>query len=116
MAEGKKTDELRKKLEQYFALNEVKSLAGLAAYLGTDTAALKKDLLKKGRKGNLLRGAMTRMEHELIEYGLKGKYNATITSFLLKSAFNYQEKREDKPEPEGKIKIELSDELKKYSE
>lgn len=109
-------EELEKKLREYLGRDEVKSIAGLAAFLGTDSDTLRKGLKKKGRKSELLKGALTHMEKELIELGLKGKYNATITSFLLKSVFNYKEKREDTPEDDGNIKIELAQELKKYAE
>lgn len=102
--------EFETKVNAYLETDGVKSFAGLAVWLGVDTDELRATARSGGRKAGVLRHAAAWLEKELIENGLRGKYNATMTSFLLKTAFNYSEKHND--EADAPIRIELSDELK----
>ena len=105
----------RKKLSEaidaYFADEEsVKSFAGLALCLGVDSDGLAK-LFADVRFGDILARAGTHIEKDIVENGLRGRYNATMSSFLLKTVFGYSEK----PEPASDIKVEVAEELKKYA-
>ncbi|MDR3643790.1 MAG: terminase small subunit [Clostridia bacterium] len=103
-------NELSQHIDEYLKRqDEVKSLAGLAVYLKTDQEALRELLDGKGPKARLIGYAMDCIEKELIENALKGKYNATMASFLLKSGYG-RERHDDAPQPTG-VKIELADEL-----
>lgn len=106
---------LEEALAGYFSGEEaVHTPAGLAVHLGVDKAALERLAQDGGRTGGLLRLAHTRMEKELLENGLRGKYNATMTSFLLKCAFGYRDKPEEAAAP-GPVRVEVSDELRQYA-
>lgn len=107
--------EFEEKVKAYLEADGVKSFAGLAVFLGIDTDELRGVSRSGGRKAALLRCAAACMEKELVENGLRGKYNATMTSFLLKTSFNYSEKHDAAPEA-GPIRIELSDDLKNLAE
>lgn len=103
---------LKEKLDAYFSdADTVKSLPGLALYLGMDTAALEK-LQENPRCGPLIAMAHTRIEREIVENSLKGRYNASMSSFLLKTVFGYAEKGE---RTTGDVKIEVAEELKPYA-
>jgi hypothetical protein len=95
--------------------DEVKSLAGLSVFLQTDKQQLLEVLDKNDKYAEILKYAVTYMEKEIVENGLRGKYNATMASFMLKTVFGYKEKRDDQSEFNSDIKIELADELKKYA-
>lgn len=102
-------------LEGYFAGEEaVHTPAGLAVWLGMEKPALERLAREDGRGGALLRMALTRMEKELLENGLRGKYNATMTSFALKCVFGYRDKPEETSAP-GPVRVEVSDELRQYA-
>lgn len=109
-------NQLKKQIDSYFeAGEEVKTPAGLAVYLGIDRAAFEKLAAEEGSTGNLLRFAKTRMEKEIVENGLKGKLNATMSSFILKTTFGYRDKPEETAALTDPLKVEVSDELKKYA-
>jgi hypothetical protein len=108
--------ELSAKVIEYLERqDEVKSLAGLSVFLQTDKQQLLEQLSKGGKSSDILNFALTYMEKEIVENGLRGKYNATMASFMLKAVFGYKEKRDEQPEAAGDIKIELADELRKYA-
>jgi hypothetical protein len=105
----------RKKLiediDSYFSDEEsVKSFAGLALHLGVDSDGLS-ELFADKRFGDVLARAGTHIEKDIVENGLRGRYNATMSSFLLKTVFGYSEK----PEQAADVKVEMADELKKYA-
>jgi hypothetical protein len=103
---------LQKRIDIYFSDEEsVKSFAGLALFLGTDTNALAR-MLADSRFADILALAGTHIEKDIIENGLKGKYNATMSSFLLKTVFGYSEKG---GETAGDVRVEVSEELKRYA-
>ena len=103
---------LRERIDAYFADEEgVKSFAGLALFLGIDSAALAR-MLADARYAGILAGASTHIEKDIVENGLRGKYNATMSSFLLKTVFGYSEKS---AEAAGDVKVEVTEELKDYA-
>ena len=105
---------LKGRIERYFAQEEgVKSLAGLALSIGTDSRTLAGMLGGGDGAAELIGMAMTRIEKDIVENGLKGKYNATMSAFLLKTVFGYSEK--DGQAAPGDVKVEMSDELAKYA-
>lgn len=109
---------LAEKIDEYFGTEEdggdgragVKSFAGLALSLGVDAGGLDK-MFADSRYADLLALAGTRIEKDIVENGLRGRYNATMSSFLLKTVFGYSEKAE----PAGELRVEVADELKKYA-
>lgn len=107
---------LRRLVENYFADNEsVKSFAGLALHLGVDRETLE-SWIDKEEYGfcEILSLARTRIEKDVIDNGLRGKYNATMATFILKSAFGYRDKQDD-ARNSAPIRVEVTDELKKYA-
>lgn len=98
---------------EYLSDDGVKSLAGFALYLGISRSALEK-LESDKRYSYFISFAKTAIEKDIVENGLRGKYNATISSFLLKTCFGYREKPEEKL-PDA-VRIEVADELSAYSE
>ncbi len=106
--------ELRRRVDAYFAGEEtVRSPAGLALAVGLDADTLEAMREADDNTGRLLRLAMTRLEKEIVENGLRGKCSATMTTFLLKTRFGYREK--GAPPKEGEAPVELPEELKKYA-
>lgn len=103
---------LARRIEAYFEQQGVKSLPGLAVFLELDGAALAEQLETPGCLQPLFLAAKTRIERDIVENGLKGAYNASFSSFLLKTAFGYSEKAA--PQPAG-LEVELSDELRRYA-
>lgn len=106
---------LRKMIDSYFETEDgVKSLAGLALHIGIDKQTLENWLEDEQLGASSALGiAKTRIEKDIIENGLKGKYNATMASFLLKTTFGYRDREETKSG--GPVRIEISEELKKYA-
>lgn len=106
---------LKKHIEEYFDDGEsIKSLPGLAVALGIDVRTLTTMQVETEKgKNELLTLACVRIEKDIVENGLKGKYNATMSSFLLKTCFGYSDKGEQSPT--GDIYIEVADELKKFA-
>lgn len=105
---------LKKLIDAYNETDCVKSLAGLALFLGIDKATLTQWQLDSESKFNsLINYAKTCIEKDIVENGLRGKYNATMASFILKTSFGYRDKGEDMPH--GPVKIEVSDELREYA-
>lgn len=104
---------LRQHVDEYLAGEEVKSPAGLAVAVGVDSGRLREMLGGDGAAAEVLRLAMTRLEQEIVESGLRGKANATMTTFLLKTQFGYREK--SGAAKEGDAMVELPEELKKYA-
>lgn len=105
---------LRQKIDEYIAQDSVKSIAGLALYLGVDRSVFG-HWLREGdeRLSDILNYARTCIEKDVVENGLKGKYNATMASFILKTSFGYRDRGGDiSPEP---VKIEVADELMEYA-
>lgn len=103
---------LQQSINAYFADEDsVKSFAGLALFLGTNTGTLT-GLLADSRFADMLAIAGTHIEKDIVENGLKGKYNATMSSFLLKTVFGYSEKSD---QPTGDVRVEVADDLKKYA-
>jgi hypothetical protein len=103
---------LQRQIDEYFCDEEsVKSFAGLALFQGTDTNTLAL-LLADSRFAEPLARAKTHIEKDIVENGLKGKYNATMSSFLLKTVFGYSEKNE---QATGEVRVEVAEELKKYA-
>jgi hypothetical protein len=92
----------------------VKSLAGLALFLEIDRATLMR-WQADGEEGfaELIGYAKTCIEKDIVENGLRGKYNATMASFILKTSFGYRDKGDDMPQ--GAVKIEVSDELREFA-
>lgn len=95
--------------------DEVKSLAGLSVFLQTDKQQLLEALNKGDKSSEIINYALTYMEKDIVENGLRGKYNATMASFMLKTVFGYKEKKDEQPEFGNDIKIELAGELEKYA-
>lgn len=91
----------------------MKSLAGLALSVGIDSRTLTGMLGGGDGAAGLVGMAMTRIEKDIVENGLRGKYNATMSAFLLKTVFGYSEK--GGPAAPGDVKVEMSDELTKYA-
>lgn len=114
LKKGLSKSRLKSRIDQYFSDEEsVKSLAGLALFLDTDTKTLTGLLSENSGRSEMVSRAKTRIEKDIIENGLRGKYNATMSSFLLKTAFGYSEKAEQIQS--GDVKIEVSEELKKFA-
>lgn len=108
---------LARQVDEYLAAPDgVKTPAGLAAFLGVGTAALEETACGGGARGTVLQRAMARMEAELIESALRGDSNASMTSFLLKCCFGYQEKRTTRAEPQPARLPELSGPLAEMAE
>lgn len=104
---------LQQALEEYFADTEsVKSLPGLALALKVDGKTLEEWM--RDPKYSELKLAGIRVEKELVENALRGKYNATTATFLLKTVFGYREKAEENG-PAGPIQVEVSDELRRFA-
>lgn len=104
---------IKEGVEAYFSDEEsVKSLPGLALALGIDTAELSRITVSEGAAGRLLSLAKTRIEKDVVENGLKGRYNASMSSFLLKTSFSYSEKTEPASQ---NVKVEVADELKRFA-
>jgi len=105
---------LQKMLADYFDDTEsVKSLAGLAIFLGVDSKLLLTMLQDGSGLSEQLNIAKTHIEKDIVENGLRGKYNATMSSFLLKTCFGYSEKVEQ--QATGDFRVEVADELKKFA-
>jgi len=105
---------LKKLIDAYNESDCVKSLAGLALFLKTDRATLTRWQTDDTEGFSELIGyAKTCIEKDVVENGLRGKYNATMASFILKTSFGYRDKGEDMPQ--GAVKIEVSDELREYA-
>lgn len=103
--------DLKNRIDDYMKQTpDAKNLAGFAVFMGLD----KKTTLDLLRKKDALDYIMTYLEQDLIENGLRGKYNTTMASFLLKSSFGYGDKDEEKEE-DGCIRIEMDGELEKYA-
>lgn len=100
-------------IDEYLSVDGVKSLAGLSAFLGISREKLEK-LESDRRFTALIAFAKTVIEKDIVENGLRGKYNATMSSFILKTCFGYREKPEEKLP--GAVRIEVADELSAYSE
>ena len=105
---------LKKQIDAYIESDSVKSLAGLALFLEVDRATLTR-WQTGGDEGfaELIGYARTFIEKDIVENGLRGKYNATMASFILKTSFGYRDKGEDTPL--GAVKIEVSDELREFA-
>lgn len=105
---------LKKLIDEYNEQDCVKSLAGLALFLGVDKAVLTQWQHDGADKfDDLICYAKTCIEKDIVENGLRGKYNATMASFILKTSFGYRDKGDDLPH--GPVKIEVSDELREYA-
>lgn len=87
-------------------------MPGLAVFLTIDHETLNR-MCEEKSYAEIFALAKTYIEKDIIENGLRGKYNATMSSFLLKSVFGYRDKGDD--EPKGAVKIEVADELSEYS-
>ena len=112
-----KQKEFSEKISAYLNDTEgIKSVAGLCVHLNISKSRFTEMLGKGGKIGSQLEYAFTVIEKETVENSLRGKYNATISSLLLKTTFGYKEKVPEQTETSGEIKIELSDELKRYAE
>lgn len=103
---------LKKLIDAYNESDCVKSLAGLALFLGVDRQALTQ-WMNDEEYADIIGYAKTCIEKDIIENGLRGKYNATMASFILKSSFGYRDKGDELPQ--GPIRIEVADELSKYA-
>ena len=91
---------LKRLIDAYVETDGVKSLAGLALYLGIDS---------KDGYSEIIAYARTCIEKDIVENGLRGKYNASMASFILRSSFGYRDKGE--LPPQGPVKIEVAEEL-----
>ena len=104
------------KVHDYLSEQEqVKSLAGLGVFLQMDKQQLLELSSKSNKFAEIISYAITFMEKEIVENGLRGKYNATMASFMLKTVFGYNEKKDEQSELNADIRIELADELKRYA-
>jgi hypothetical protein len=101
---------LKRLIDAYVETDGVKSLAGLALYLGIDSAELNQ-LQSDSKDGysEIIAYARTCIEKDIVENGLRGKYNASMASFILRSSFGYRDKGE--LPPQGPVKIEVAEEL-----
>lgn len=99
--------------DEYLSIDGVKSLAGFAQYLGISRWGLE-SLESDKRFAAIISFVKTAIEKDVVENGLRGKYNATMSSFILKTCFGYREKSEEKLP--GAVRIEVADELSAYSE
>jgi len=105
---------LRKLIDEYISEESVKSLAGLALYLGVNRSALIQwQTDSESGLAEIVGYAKTCIEKDIVENGLRGKYNATMASFILKTSFCYSDKGDEMPS--GPVKIEVSDELREYA-
>ena len=105
---------LQKMLADYFDDTEsIKSLAGLAVFLCIDSKLLTAMLQDGSSLSEQLNIAKTHIEKDIVENGLRGKYNAAMSSFLLKTCFGYSEKAEQPLA--GDFRVEVADELKKFA-
>jgi hypothetical protein len=105
---------LRKLIDEYIGEEGVKSLAGLALYLGVDRSTLSQwQADSESGSAEIVGYAKTCIEKDVVENGLRGKYNATMASFILKTSFGYRDKGDDVPS--GPVRIEVSDELREYA-
>ena len=105
---------LKNLIDGYIGSDGVKSIAGLALSLGVDRSTLFKwqSNFERGY-AELIGYAKTCIEKDIVENGLRGKYNATMASFILRSSFGYRDKGVEMPN--DAVKIEVSDELSKYA-
>jgi hypothetical protein len=105
---------LKKLIESYNESDCVKSLAGLALYLGVDRLTLTRwQADSEDGYAEIISYAKTCIEKDIVENGLRGKYNATMASFILKTSFGYRDKGDEMPQ--GAVKIEVSDELREFA-
>jgi hypothetical protein len=105
---------LKKLINEYIGDDSVKSLAGLALFLGVDRATLTQWQTGGDDGFNEIVGyAKTCIEKDIVENGLRGKYNATMASFILKTSFGYRDKGDETPS--GPVKIEIADELREFA-
>lgn len=104
---------LRKLIDAYNESDCVKSFAGLALFLDVDRSTLMRWMNDDEGYADIISYAKTCIEKDIVENGLRGKYNATMASFILKTSFGYRDKGDDLPQ--GAVKIEVSDELSKYA-
>lgn len=105
---------LRELILEYTKTDSVKSFAGLALFLGIDHETLQEwERNSDSNYYELMNLAKTYIEKDIIENGLKGKYNATMASFILKASFGYSDK--GLAQNDSTIKIEVADELNKFA-
>jgi hypothetical protein len=105
---------LKRLIDAYIESDCVKSLAGLALFLEIDRATLTRWQYDVEEDfAELISYAKTCIEKDVVENGLRGKYNATMASFILKTSFGYRDKGDDSPQ--GAVKIEVSDELREFA-
>lgn len=105
---------LKELINEYAKSENVKSFAGLSLFLAIDKETLKKwEFDSESKYYDLINYAKTLIEKDIIENGLRGKYNATMASFLLKATFGYSDKGQI--QNDSTVKIEVADELLKYS-
>lgn len=98
-------------IDEYVASDGVKSLAGLSLYLGFDREELKElEYDSDGGYDKIISYAKTCIEKDIVENGLRGKYNASMASFILRSSFGYRDKGDE--HTQGTVKIEVADDLK----
>lgn len=101
---------LKEMIDSYIQSDGVKSIAGLALFLGIDRDALMKI---SDTCGDIISYARTCIEKDIVENGLRGRYNASMASFILKSSFGYRDKGDEtNREP---VKVEVSDDLLEYA-
>ncbi len=94
---------LKKMIDEYIVSDSVKSLAGLALYLGVDRVTLNEwQNCSDNGYTEIVGYAKTCIEKDIVENGLRGKYNATMASFILKTSFGYRDKGEETPSRPGK--------------
>lgn len=106
--------ELEERASEYLAMpEEARTLAGLAVAVGMDRRELTAAMGGKGRKARLLRRAASVIEKEITENALRGRYNATMASFLLKTDFSQDDVR--RPAPPSSVNVELTEELGRLS-
>ena len=105
---------LKRLIDAYIESDSVKSLAGLALFLEVDRTTLTRWQTGGDEDfAELIGYARTCIEKDVVENGLRGKYNATMASFILKTSFGYRDKGDDAPQ--GAVKIEVSDELREFA-
>lgn len=110
----KDAEELKQKIDEYFIECDKKELpytmSGLAYALKID----RRTLVNYGNKESffsLIADAKDRIQKQLEEKALTGKYNAQFTMFNLKNNYGWQDKQEVEAKVDSNvdIKIELSD-------
>lgn len=108
-------EELQELIDEYFQECDLKgeyyTITGLADYLDTDRITLVR-YENRDEFSNTIKKAKRRVEKQFIQNSLNGKYNPTVSIFLMKNNFGYVDKTEQEVKVTERSKAEkLSDTL-----